>query len=569
MAQHDYDIANQSGSSFRADLNNALDAIVSNNSGSSEPSTTFAYEWWIDTSNNLLKLRNSANNAWITIPISITADNSTPAGLTINGNLVTTGTIDINGQEFILDADADTSITSDTDDQIDIKVGNVDVLTLTNSHLVLKGTTPKITIGDGGEEDTALVFDGNAQDFYIALDDSEDMLTIGVGATVGSSRALLIDSSQRVGLNGLNPSNYWTSADDLVLGGTTSATNYGLSIVGATNSAGSIYFADGTSGADRYRGIISYNHSTDSFDFHTNATYHLSIDSSGRLGIGTTSPSAPIHIKKDASETNLIIQSNVGGSGSNIGGRLRLQLGAQTNTGSGAADTQAGDTLGQIMFEGQGTDYAYQGGNIICKVETGDGDDGRSNQGTFMSFETINVGSVSPAEAMRITQAGALLIGKTADNLTDSGFTLKKRTASGHAQITCVGTGSSSVETYYIYDSSNSEYEFFVSYHGTVYYRALSSLSDERKKDNIKDITLGLDAVKELRPVSFDWKNDKGNDQLGFIAQEVETTSLKQLVSTYKDENIEDCKSLNKEQMIPVLVKAIQELEARVQTLEA
>ena len=56
MAQHDYDIANQTGANFRADLNNALDAIVSNNSGSSEPSTTFAYEWWIDTSANVLKL---------------------------------------------------------------------------------------------------------------------------------------------------------------------------------------------------------------------------------------------------------------------------------------------------------------------------------------------------------------------------------------------------------------------------------------------------------------------------------------------------------------------------------
>ncbi len=69
MAQHDYDIANQAGSSFRADLNNALDAIVSNNSGSSAPSTTFAYEWLNYTSNNLLKLRNSANNAWITLPL--------------------------------------------------------------------------------------------------------------------------------------------------------------------------------------------------------------------------------------------------------------------------------------------------------------------------------------------------------------------------------------------------------------------------------------------------------------------------------------------------------------------
>ena len=71
MAQHDYDLINQTGSSFRADLNNALDAIASNNSGSSEPSTTFAYEWWIDTSNNLLKLRNSANNAWISYIIVV------------------------------------------------------------------------------------------------------------------------------------------------------------------------------------------------------------------------------------------------------------------------------------------------------------------------------------------------------------------------------------------------------------------------------------------------------------------------------------------------------------------
>ena len=200
MAQHDYDIANQSGANFRADLNNALDAIVSNNSGSSEPSTTFAYEWWIDTSNNLLKLRNSANNAWITLPLSITADNSTSGALTVNGNLTTTGSVDINGQELILDADADTSITADTDDQIDFRVGATDVMTLTNSHLVLKGTTPKITIGDGGEEDTALIFDGNAQDFYIGLDDSADDLVIGSGSTVGTNGLVVIENGGNVGI---------------------------------------------------------------------------------------------------------------------------------------------------------------------------------------------------------------------------------------------------------------------------------------------------------------------------------------------------------------------------------
>ena len=67
MAQHDYIIANQSGAAFRADLNNGLAAIVSQNSGAAQPSTTYAYQWWADTTTGLLKIRNAANSAWITI----------------------------------------------------------------------------------------------------------------------------------------------------------------------------------------------------------------------------------------------------------------------------------------------------------------------------------------------------------------------------------------------------------------------------------------------------------------------------------------------------------------------
>lgn len=67
MAIHDYDIANGTGAQVRADINNVLDAIVSNNSNASEPTTTYAYMWWVDTTNNLIKLRNSANDAWITV----------------------------------------------------------------------------------------------------------------------------------------------------------------------------------------------------------------------------------------------------------------------------------------------------------------------------------------------------------------------------------------------------------------------------------------------------------------------------------------------------------------------
>lgn len=64
---HDYVIDNQSAPNFRADLNNALQAIVSNNSGSTEPPVTYANMMWYDTANNLLRMRNEADDAFITL----------------------------------------------------------------------------------------------------------------------------------------------------------------------------------------------------------------------------------------------------------------------------------------------------------------------------------------------------------------------------------------------------------------------------------------------------------------------------------------------------------------------
>jgi hypothetical protein len=134
MAQHDYVIANASGATVRADINNMALAISSNNSGSSAPSTTYAYLWWLDTSANVLKLRNSANNAWITMPFSITANNTvdinsgaidgTPIGasaastgafttLSASGNLTVGGSIDVDGTSNLDVVDIDGALTQD------------------------------------------------------------------------------------------------------------------------------------------------------------------------------------------------------------------------------------------------------------------------------------------------------------------------------------------------------------------------------------------------------------------------------------------------------------------------
>lgn len=101
MAQHDYIISNQSFPNTRQDLNNSLSAVVSNNSGASEPTTTYAYQWWYDSTNDILKMRNADNDAWITMfTFNQTTDTyslATDVELTLTENLDLTGSATISG----------------------------------------------------------------------------------------------------------------------------------------------------------------------------------------------------------------------------------------------------------------------------------------------------------------------------------------------------------------------------------------------------------------------------------------------------------------------------------------
>lgn len=73
MSQHDYVIDNQDGASFRADINNALAAIVSQNSGLTAPENPYAFMLWMDTTAGVLKQRNAANTAWVALVDAIAA----------------------------------------------------------------------------------------------------------------------------------------------------------------------------------------------------------------------------------------------------------------------------------------------------------------------------------------------------------------------------------------------------------------------------------------------------------------------------------------------------------------
>jgi len=83
-------------------------------------------------------------------------------------------------------------------------------LEVTGNTITLGGTTPTMTVGDAGAEDAAIVYNGNAQDFYVGLDDTADDLVFGLGSALGTTQALGIDENLLV-----------TMSADALLNGTT------------------------------------------------------------------------------------------------------------------------------------------------------------------------------------------------------------------------------------------------------------------------------------------------------------------------------------------------------------
>jgi len=105
--------------------------------------------------------------------------------------------------------------------------------------------------------------------------------------SAAGSEIATITSSGNVGIGTSSPSSYDASANNLVV---YENGNAGITIASNTTTSGSIYFADGTAGSEPYRGVVQYNHASDYMRFLTQAIERMRITSSGRVGIGTSSP---------------------------------------------------------------------------------------------------------------------------------------------------------------------------------------------------------------------------------------------------------------------------------------
>ena len=162
---------------------------------------------------------------------------------------------------------------------------------------------------------------------------------------------------------------------------------------------------------------------------------------------------------------------------------------------------------------------------------------------------------------MRIDTSGNLLVGKTSVSGTTLGPELRP-----NGQINAASAG----DFLNMYSTSAGVYRFYVTNAGTINATntSIQAISDESLKENIRDLDKGLDTVLALQPRRFDWKNGDGNDIMGFVAQEVKSV-LPELVHEYRYTDEETKLALKMGDMIPSMVKAIQEQQALIESLTA
>jgi hypothetical protein len=274
----------------------------------------------------------------------------------------------------------------------------------------------------------------------------------------------------------------------------------------------------------------------DTVGITTGGTERLRVDSAGNMGLGVT-PSAW------ASGTYKAFQVSGGGAISGSTGQVNL---SQNWVGESGADKYISTAAASSYAQALGVHKWFNAPS--------------GTAGNAITF----------TQAMTLDSSGNLLVRKTtySDSTSVGGYIAydggiaSTKSESTNAAITNI-----------VYSTGAGAYRFYVGMGGTVYATSttISGISDQRLKENIRDLDVGLAEVMALQPRLYDWKEGKGADTKnarGFIAQEFEEV-FPDLIDEWRDpapEGEEPYKSVRQD-LIPVLVKAIQEQQAIIETL--
>jgi hypothetical protein len=179
------------------------------------------------------------------------------------------------------------------------------------------------------------------------------------------------------------------------------------------------------------------------------------------------------------------------------------------------------------------------------------------------------------AERARITSDGDLLVGTTDAALTfGNGIKLLAGTGAGENLVINSSASTNATEGFMMYSTGAGAYRFYVQWDGKINATSttIAAISDERLKENIRPLDFGLAEILSLKPRRFDWKEGKGQNiknAVGFVAQEFETVFPNSVGMTKAGEDGVEYKNICHEELIPTLVKAMQELVGQVNDLKA
>ena len=568
MAQHDYVIDNSTGANVRADINNALLAISSNNSGSSAPSTTYALQSFANTTDSMLQLRNAANNAFVNLR---KFDGTLPLP---DGS--------VSSPSLFFDDDTNTGLFSSAADTLNFTTGGVERMEL--------GTTT-IFNEDGADVDFRIEGDTDANLFYV--DAGNDR--VGIGTTSPSVKtqisvsnttaysASTVDANQfqlsvtNTGANGVagillatEPSSgngghcgiralsTGSGNSDLTFstrGSSTQAERMRIDSsgivyvggVGASATAGILFFNDTSANGSK----IAQVNGSSALSFHTGSSQpeRLRIDSSGRLLINTTAQSTGTN----SANAILTVNSQVGNATSAAILALRR--------GQASASIAQNNTIGRIVFcDTQAGEYAFIEGEADL------GSNGVGDTAGRIAFSTSADGSSAPTERMRIGSDGFVGIGTTGDVSSSTGMTCFRVLGDNRRQL-MLGTTSTAARALIEFFNPNGGVG---SINTTGSSTAYNTSSDYRLKENVTAISDGITRLKTLKPSRFNFKSDSSTTVDGFLAHEV--TAVPEAITGTKDEVDADnnpvYQGIDQSKLVPLLTAALQEAIAKIEVLE-
>jgi hypothetical protein len=391
-------------------------------------------------------------------------------------------------------------------------------------------------------------------------------------ATATWSEQMRITAAGNVGIGTSSPSTKLGIVVSPAAGGSS-----GISVGDGTRSllmqiTGSTYSYNGVGASENliYAGgnPLSFLADGQPIKFCAGSAERMRIDSSGNVGIGTSSPT------KRLSVVNAVDTTTVGNNSV-----MTIQGGAGGTVNS----------VAEIGFAFQ----AFSGTNPLCAL----GYQLTSNAGSGSGALTFSTRSVTtdtaPSERMRIDSSGNLLVGTTTANgrissTAKSGF-FPGTTAGTWADAAALtvsgsfGGGISLIDgtagyNFYCADSGNDFYiQGATSTGGTVTggvfldnrATSWSSASDENVKDIIEPITNAVEKISTLRTVIGKYKDEEEGKRHPFlIAQDVQAV-LPEAVSVMHKGSDNECLALSYTDVIPLLVASIQELKAELDSVKA